>query len=402
MAVMKRVLLGVTGSIAAFKAASLASDLVKHDFDVRVILSSGARHFIAPLTFAALTGQPVVEDIWEDGSGEEGIVHIEAAHWADALVVAPASANALARLALGLVDDSLSAVALATRAPILLAPAMESGMWEHPATQEHIRTLMERGAVVVGPDDGRLASGGLGKGRMAEPSEIIRALRNLANKKLSLQGHRVLVSAGPTYEPIDPVRFLGNRSSGKMGYAIAIEAEARGADVTIVSGPTNLPAPADIEVIRVVSTRDMEEALMRQVAECSVVVMAAAIADYTPELVAEHKLKRGGFLDLRLVPTVDIAAALSGAAPAAVHVGFALESEDLIGRARRKLEGKHEQLVVANRIDKSHNPFGSDMNTVSLVTRESVEELAPMTKREVASRVWDTIEKLLAQRAPRD
>jgi len=399
---MKRVLLGVTGSIAAFKAASLTSDLVKHDFSVRVILSSGARHFIAPLTFAALTGRPVVEDIWEDGSGDEGIVHIEAAHWADALVVAPASANALARLALGLVNDSLSAVALATRAPILLAPAMESGMWEHSATQEHIRTLVERGAVVVGPNDGRLASGGLGKGRMAEPTEIIRALRYLTNKKRSLHGQRVLVSAGPTYEAIDPVRFLGNRSSGKMGYAIAIEAEARGADVTIVSGPTNLPAPAGIEVIRVESTRDMQEALVRQVDGCAVVVMAAAIADYTPEWVAEHKLKRDEVLDLRLVPTVDIAAALSEAAPAAVHVGFALESDDLVAEARRKLEAKHEQLVVANRIDESHNPFGSDMNTVSLVSRDSVEELAPMTKREVASRVWEAIEKLLAQRATRN
>lgn len=402
MTVMKRVLLGVTGSIAAFKAASLASDLVKDGYDVRAILSSGARHFIAPLTFAALTGQPVIDDTWQEDSDDQGIVHIDAAHWADALVVAPASANALARLALGLVNDSLSAVALATRAPILLAPAMESGMWEHAATQEHIRTLVERGAVIVGPAEGRLASGGIGKGRMAEPSEIVSALRNMANKKQSLQGHRVLVSAGPTYEPIDPVRFLGNRSSGKMGYAIAIEAEARGADVTIVSGPTDLAPPANVEVIRVESARDMQQALMRQVDECSVVVMAAAIADYTPESVAEHKLKRHEILDLCLVPTEDVAAALSRAAPAAVHVGFALESEDLIGGARRKLADKHQQLVVANRIDECHNPFGSDVNTVSLITRESVQELASMTKREVASRVWDTIEELLAQRPPQD
>lgn len=392
-----RVVLGVTGSIAAFKAAKLASDLVAGDFQVRVILTAGGEHFVTPLTFEAITGNPVVRDVWDEEPGGTRMGHLELARWADLIVVAPASASALARLAIGLADDMLSAVALAAVCPLLIAPAMESNMWAHPATQSNMDALVDRGAAVVGPEAGRLASGAVGPGRMTEPEGIRVAIEDALAVRRQLVGRTVLVTAGPTYEPIDPVRFIGNRSSGKMGYAVAREARDRGATVVLVAGPTSLPDPAGMEVIHVETHAHMRDEVLARVRRCDVAVMAAAVADFRPSERAREKLKRRGTISLELTPNSDIAAEAAEANPGAIHVGFALESEDLIDRARDKLTRKGQDLVVANAISPEHNPFGSDSNQVVLVTRDDVESLPPASKAKVARVLWDRVVDLLAE-----
>lgn len=393
-----RIVLGVTGSIAAFKAVQLASDLIKAGHLVRTVMTAGATHFVAPLSFEALTGLPVTVDVWDKESGDSRMGHLDLARWADVLVVAPASAGALARLALGLTDDMLGAVALASPAPLLVAPAMETGMYAHPATRTHLTTLLERGAIVVGPEMGRLASGTEGAGRMSEPADILMAVENLLTMNDRLSGLKVLVTAGPTYEPIDRVRFVGNRSSGKMGYAVAQEAARRGATVTVVSGPTALLPPNGVSVVPVETAAQMEEAVLAHAPQSDVVVMAAAVADFRPETIIDGKLKRKGRLTLDLVPTSDIASAASAAAPHAVHIGFALESQDLLASASEKMRRKGQRLVVANEISNEHNPFASDRNRVAFVTADGVEEYPPMKKAEVARLLWDEIESMLPPR----
>ncbi|MGH2443382.1 MAG: bifunctional phosphopantothenoylcysteine decarboxylase/phosphopantothenate--cysteine ligase CoaBC [Chloroflexota bacterium] len=325
--------------------------------------------------------------------------HLELARWAQVLVVAPASAGAIARLALGTTDDLLAATALACTAPVVLAPAMESAMFRHPATQLHLETMRSRGAAFAGPVDGRLASGAIGPGRMAEPAEIVAAIENVLMPKRDLTGKRVLVTAGPTYESIDPVRFLGNRSSGKMGFALAGEATRRGADVMLIAGPTSLSAPPGVRLERIESAAEMRAAVLDRVAGQDVVVMAAAVADFRPSEARSEKLKRGDGLVLHLVPTADIAAEAAALEPGALHVGFALETGNLVAAAREKMVRKKQDLVVANAISAEHNPFDSDSNRVTLVTGDSVQELPLLAKQEVAARIWDTVALLLLDRA---
>jgi phosphopantothenoylcysteine decarboxylase/phosphopantothenate--cysteine ligase len=391
-----KIVLAITGSIAAFKSAKLASDLVSRGDEVRCIVTRGGARFMTPLTFEALTGNPVASEVWDEQPGTSRMGHLELARWAHLLVVAPASANAIARLALGLTDDMLGSVALAARCPILLAPAMESSMWEHPATHGHVRTLRDRGVTVVGPETGRLASGATGSGRMSEPDDIARAITRVLGAGRQLDGRRVLVTAGPTYEPLDPVRFLGNRSSGKMGYAIAEEARDRGAVVTLVAGPTALPEPAGVETVKVETHEEMRQAVVSRAPEEDVIVMAAAVADFRPAQLSGSKIKRSGPLTLDLVPNSDIAAEAAAIAPRAIHVGFALESEDLVDRARDKLLRKGQNLVVANELSAEHNPFGSDRNRVVLVTSAGIRPIEETSKKDVARILWDEIAHLLA------
>jgi phosphopantothenoylcysteine decarboxylase/phosphopantothenate--cysteine ligase len=384
----------VSGSIAAFKGAALASALVREGYAVRAAMTPGALHFVSPLTYEALTGSPVSVEVWDEQSGT-AMGHLDLARWADVVVIAPASAGVIARIALGLTDDMLCAATLAFRGPIVVAPAMESAMFRHPATQLHIETLRTRGAMFVGPETGRLASGEDGEGRMTEPEEIVSVVRALLETG-DLAGRRVLVTAGPTLEPLDSVRFIGNRSSGKMGYALAGEARRRGAHVLLITGPTSLPEPDGIEVKQVETAEQMRGAVLEAAAGMDVVIMAAAVADFRAERPSEGKIKREGSLRLDLVPTEDIAVAAVRNAPNAVHVGFALEVDDLENGARAKLESKGLHLVVGNLVSREHGPFGSETNEVTLVGRESLQRLREMTKREVATRVLDEVVKLLA------
>lgn len=384
-----RILLGVSGSVAAFKAAALAGELVRRGHEVRVILTPGGARFVSSVTFRGMTGRPVATSLWEDA----GIEHLDLAHWADLLAVAPASAGVIARLALGVPSDVLGATALAYQGPLLIAPAMESAMWRHPATQEHVATLRGRGALLVGPEIGRLASGTTGEGRMAEPETIADAIEAAVRRDLA--GRRVLVTAGPTYEAIDDVRFIGNRSSGKMGFAMAEEARNRGAQVTVVAGPTTATPPVGVELVRVESHVEMRHAVLERAGRQDVYVMAAAVADFRPGERAEGKITRGGALQIALEGTSDIAAEVAAAAPGAVHVGFALETGDLAARARDKMQRKGQQLVVANAITAEASPFGSDRNRVMLVSEAGVEQLPELSKREVARITWDRIIPLL-------
>jgi len=383
--------LGVTGSIAAFKAAKLASDLIQAGTQVRVVLTSGGARFVSALTFAALTGHAVSDDIWDEQPGRSRIGHLELARWADILVVAPASAHSIAGLALGLSDTLLGAVALSTTAPLLVAPAMETHMYRHAATQQHLHTLLERGASIVGPENGHLASGAEGAGRMSEPDAIRSAVMDTLGRSQDLEGFTVLVTAGPTYEPIDPVRFIGNRSSGKMGYAIADEAAKRSARVILVTGPTALRPPTGVDVVQVETTEQMRQAVLARVTGADVVVMAAAVADFRPSTPSAEKLKRQDAISLQLSPTADISAEVARLAPRAIHVGFALESADLLSQARDKLNRKNIDLVVANEISTEHNPFGADTNRVAIVSHDGVEQLAEMSKPEVAVKLWDVV-----------
>lgn len=391
-----RILLGVSGSIAAFKAATIVTELVKGGHQVRCVLTEAATHFVTPLTFEALSGYPVAVDIWDEQPGASHIGHLELARWGEALVVAPASADILAKLSLGLADDMLTSVALAFSGPVIVAPAMETRMWRHPATQGHIETLKGRGVRFVVPVSGRLASGSTGVGRMQEPETIVAEVLSTLQRSRDLSGIRALITAGPTYEPIDPVRFIGNRSSGKMGYALAQEAAARGATVQLVAGPTLLPDPPGLQVTHVETTAQMRDAVLDSVSALDVVIMAAAVADFRVEEPALEKMRRSEADVLHLVPTPDIAAEAARAAPDAIHVGFALETHDLIKSARSKLQRKGQDIVVANALSPDHNPFGSESNRVTLVMAESMLELPALPKRDVASRIWDQILRLRA------
>ncbi|HYO50413.1 MAG TPA: bifunctional phosphopantothenoylcysteine decarboxylase/phosphopantothenate--cysteine ligase CoaBC [Chloroflexia bacterium] len=390
----KRIILGISGGIAAYKVADLASRLAQAGALVDVIMTQGAQRFVTPLTFQALTKRPVRTDIYADWLGED-TGHVGLAHNADLMVVAPATAHTIARMALGLSDDLLCAVYLSTRAPLLLVPAMESGMFLHPATQEHLETLRSRGAVIMQPAEGHLASGATGVGRLPEVPEILAGIRRTLGINGPLTGRRVVVSAGGTQEPLDPVRYIGNRSSGKMGYAIAEEAYYAGADVTLVSGPVALPPPYGIRLVNVLTTREMEAAVRREVADADALIMAAAVADYAPLEVSEQKIKKTGEnLTIALGRNPDILVGLTEMdLPNLVRVGFAAETQDLLENARQKLEKKQLDLNIANDAVAS---IGTDASALTFISKDgNVEQLLPLPKTESARLIVERVAQLV-------
>ena len=391
----RRIVLGVTGGIAAYKACDLVSRLKKRGAQVRVVLTAHACNFVPPLTFETLSGNPAYVDTFAPRAEME---HIALAKWADLFVVAPATANAIAKFACGIADDLLSTTALAMTAPVLIAPAMNANMYRHPATRANLETLRARGVKTVGPESGHLACGDDDIGRMSEPEAIVEAIEAILNPKRDLEGRRVLVTAGPTVERIDPVRYITNRSSGKMGYAIAEAARDRGAEVTLVSGPVALQAPAGVEVVCIESSAELCEAVLARGERADVVVQAAAPADFTPANVAGQKIKKtGAGMALELKNTTDIAAELGRRKhDGQVLVAFAAETNDLIENARAKLARKNADLVVANDVSRSDAGFGVDTNAVTLVTRDGERELPLMSKRGVADGILDCVAGLLA------
>jgi phosphopantothenoylcysteine decarboxylase/phosphopantothenate--cysteine ligase len=386
-----RVLLGVSGGIAAYKAAELVRLLRKQGHEVRCALTRSAASFVAPLTLEVLSGQRVYQEEYlaATGSGEEA--HITAAAWAEVLCVAPATTHVLARLALGLGDDFLTTTALAFAGPVVMAPAMHSVMWEKETTRQHVETLTRRGVWLAGPVEGPLASGEVGMGRMAEPEEIARVIEAAAGGG-PLAGRTVLVTAGPTYEPVDPVRFLGNRSSGRMGFALAAEAVRRGARTIVVAGPVALPTPPGATRIDVTTAQEMERAVGALAPSADLIVMAAAVADFRPVRPAERKIKKeeGGLAAIELEENPDILAGLRALAPGAVLVGFAAETDDLERNARSKLERKRADFLVANDVSRSDIAFGSAENEVTVYRREGEPVfLSRRPKGELAASLFD-------------
>lgn len=399
----RRILVAVTAGIAAYKIPELVRTLQRAGHTVRCVLTREAAHFVSPLVLRALTGEPVRSELLEPS--EEGeIDHIALADWTELAIVAPATANTLARMAHGLADDLLTAVLLATRAPVLVAPAMNVNMWEHPATRANVATLRERGVQTVGPEAGELACGWQGEGRMSEP-ETIAGRAELALGSDSLAGLSVIATAGGTREPIDAVRSLSNSSSGKMGFAVAAEAARRGARVVLIAAPCALATPPGVERVDVRTALEMRDAVMAALPRADVVVKAAAVADFRPASARGHKLKKealseGEGLRLELVPNPDILAEVAAQSDDRIVVGFAAESEDVIPAAQRKLARKGCDLMVANDISRADAGFDVDSNAVSFVwPGGEVEELPLLPKAEVAARLFDHIEKLLQGRS---
>lgn len=402
-----QIALVVTGGVAAYKAAELVRRLQQEGLEVQVIMTRSAQEFVTPLTFAALTGQKVITDMFAGESGasanvESAIEHIAVAQRIDALVIAPATANTLARLARGIADDFLTTLYLATTAPVIVAPAMNVNMWEHAATQENLRLLRERGVRVVSPEEGYLACGMVGAGRLAGNEAIVQALLEVMGIKRDLERETVLVTAGPTCEDIDPVRYISNRSSGKMGYALAEAARRRGARVILVSGPTALKAPAGVELVSVRTTEQMHHAVLQRAAEATIVVMAAAVADYRPRMQQEQKLKRGsGPASLDLEPTPDILADLAQRKGDRLLVGFAAETNDVAANARKKLASKGTDLMVANDVTQEGAGFDVETNIVSIFARDGRELSLPrLSKLDVANRIFDELLQLRSATRP--
>lgn len=395
----KTVVLGVTGGIAAYKACELTSRLRKAGAQVYVVMTKNACEFVAPLTFETLSNHPVVTDTFARPEKWE-VEHVALAKRADVFVIAPATANIMAKLAVGLADDMLSTTALATRAPLLIAPAMNTGMWENAATRQNVETLRARGARLIGPEGGFLACGDQGAGRMSEPETIFDAIAETLARTEDMRGLRMLVTAGPTQEKIDPVRYLTNRSSGKMGYAVAQAAAERGARVTLVSGPVRLAAPAGVEMVPVVSTQDLYNEMTRRCGEADVIVQAAAPADFTPVSAAEHKLKKqGGDMTLALRETPDVAAAVGRLKrEGQTLVGFAAETDNVLENAGGKLLKKRLDMIVANDVTAPGAGFDVDTNVVTFITKDARETLPLMSKREVAQRL---LSRVLALRGAR-
>ncbi|HET7214049.1 MAG TPA: bifunctional phosphopantothenoylcysteine decarboxylase/phosphopantothenate--cysteine ligase CoaBC [Terriglobia bacterium] len=400
-----RVALGVTGGIAAYKAAELLRMLQERGLDVQVVMTAGARNFITPLTFASLSGHKVITDMF-GGAGEEpnvesAIEHIAVAQGIDALVIAPATANVMAKIAQGIADDFLTTLCLATRAPIVVAPAMNVNMWENAATQQNLQTLRTRGIQVLEPDEGYLACGMIGSGRLASVESIARAVFETLRLRDDLRNETVLISAGPTEEPLDPVRYITNRSSGKMGYALAEACTRRGAAVTLVSGPTRLPAPAGVSVENVRTTAEMRDAMLRCLARATVVLMAAAVVDFAPARIEPEKIKkRQGALTLELKPTLDILAEISRRRkPDQLVVGFAAETSNLLENAASKLQEKGLDMIVANDVTQPGAGFDADTNIVTLIfPGGQVKPLEKMSKLDAAHAILDEAMALRAKR----
>lgn len=398
--------MGVTGGIAAYKAAELVRALQRAGAEVHVVMTASAQRFVQPLTFAALTGHRVITSLWDEFGPEEsapeqnGIDHIAEAQWTEALVVAPATANILAKFANGIADDFLTTMYLASEAPVLVAPAMNVNMWNHAATQANLETLRQRGVRVVEPGTGDLACGMVGAGRMAEPEAIAEMVMKTLNRRHDLAGEVVLVTAGGTREAIDPVRFVGNRSSGKMGYALAEAAQNRGARVVLVSGPTALRAPARCEFISVTTAEEMRQAVLLRQSEATLVIKAAAVADYRPVAVSEQKLKRSGPLTLELSPTEDILAeVVRRRRPSQIIVGFAAETHDELENGRAKLLKKGADAIVVNNVAGRGVGIDADENAATFLTSTKAIELPQMDKRELADRILDEIAALRLPRA---
>jgi phosphopantothenoylcysteine decarboxylase/phosphopantothenate--cysteine ligase len=395
---MSLIALGVTGGIGAYKAVEVARGLQKAGHDVVAIMTRAARKFVGPLTFEAITSRRVITDQFTPGVNSD-IEHIAIASEIDLLLVAPATANIIGKFANGIADDFLTSLYLATHAPVLIAPAMNTNMFEHPAVRQNISRLMDRGVQFVDPGSGYLACGWIGKGRLAEPPEVVVAAQQVLQPPGALRGRRVVVTAGPTYEDLDPVRYLGNRSSGKMGFALAGEALRRGADVVLVVGPTSAEAPPTSQLVQVRTAAEMYRAVMEQSRNADVVIMAAAVADYTPTQVAGEKIaKDHEEITLRLARTKDILAELGrarGSNDRPLLVGFAAETHDVIAKARAKRRIKRADLIVANDVSRSDAGFGSDANEVTLISADGEQSVPLQGKVGVARAVLDKIESML-------
>ncbi len=412
----RRILVGVCGGIASYKTIELVSRLQQASAIVDVILTEHAEDFIRPLTFATMSHRPVYTDLWE-ASGHAAEMHIELGERAELLALVPATANTLAKLAHGIADNMLTAVALATRAPLLVAPAMYHNMYTHPATQANLALLQERGVHIVGPVVGHLASGAVGPGRLPETDVLLGAIRTVLGRSGNLAGRHVVITAGGTQEPIDPVRYVGNRSSGKMGYALAEEARDRGARVTLISGPVALSAPYGVELQAVDTALHMRNAVHEAIVDADVLIMSAAVADYRPSAPAARKIKKGetqqssddaGTLTLHLVQNPDILGELAHAPDGKntriptrlVRVGFAAETNDIMSNAQKKLVEKQLSLLIANDVSRSDSGFGADTNKVFIFHADApVEDLPVMSKTDVAAAIWDRIVSLLGTRS---
>lgn len=398
-----KIALGVSGGIAAYKAAEIVRLLQDRGIRVQVVMTRAAQEFVRPLTFAALSGEKVITDLFgsaaEQPNIDSSVEHIAVAQSIDALVVAPATADVLAKFAQGLATDFLTTLFLATTAPVVVAPAMNVNMWNHPATQANLEVLRKRGVRVVEPDSGYLACGMTGAGRLAENEAIVAAAMEALGASQELAGETVLITAGPTREKIDPVRYLSNRSSGRMGYALAEAALRRGARVLLVSGPTALSAPGGAEVTPVESAEEMRQAVTKLLSQATIVIKTAAVSDYRPKKTASQKLKRSGPISLELEPTSDILAELGRHKGSRVIVGFAAETENALENARKKLSAKHIDAIVVNDVSQEGIGFDSDSNAVTVITHEEVIEVPETTKWEVAQRVLDQVVKLRKRRA---
>ena len=396
-----RITLGVTGSIACYKAVDIASRLVQAGAELDVIMTDGALEFLKPITFSAITHKPVVTSLF-DPQSELSMDHVALAGRSDVILVAPATADAMAKAAWGLAGDALSATLLATRAPVIFAPAMDANMYDNAATVENVARLRSRGAVIAGPAEGRLASGLVGSGRMLEPSALVDHVRMVLARGGDLSGRKIVVSAGGTQEAIDPVRVVTNRSSGKMGFAIARAARDRGASAVIVAAPTALPDPTGVDVVRVESALEMRDAVTAQCEDADAVVMAAAVADWRPATSADRKLKKGAAstLTVDMVRNPDIVAGIGGNL---VKVGFAAETEDVIENAHGKLVDKGLDLIAANDVTSADSGFASDTNRVALLDRDGgVTELGLLTKYDVGHRILDKVAHMLESAAGGD
>ncbi len=392
-----KVMVGVSGGIAAYKAAEVVRALQRQALEVRVVMTEGAQKFIQPLTFAALTGHKVITSLWptgesEDASMDASIEHIAEAQWADALVVAPATAGILAKFAHGMADDFLTTMYLATTAPVLVAPAMNVNMWEHPATQANLELLKQRGVRVIEPGSGHLACGMVGPGRLAEPEFIANAVLNALGRSHDLAGETVLITAGGTREALDPVRFLGNRSSGKMGYALAEAAQSRGAKVILISAPSALYPPAHCELVKVTTAEEMRNAVLSRMTEATLVIKSAAVADYKPSFVADQKLKRTGPLTIEFLPTEDILAeVVRQRKPGQLIVGFAAETENAQANGRAKLLRKGVDAIVVNDVSREGVGFDADLNGATFLTATTAIDFPDMPKRALADRILDEV-----------
>lgn len=392
-----RIVLGVCGGIAAYKAAELTRLLQQAGHEVQVVMTAAAGEFIRPLTFAALTGKKVITTLFSGESPSDtlssAVEHIGVAQEHDVLVVAPATADTLAKFANGLADDFLSTLYLAFRGPVILAPAMNTAMWEHPATRANVKTLRERGSRIVEPSEGWLACGSIGSGRLADPAEIAEAVQALAASKQDFRAETVLITAGPTQEPIDPVRFLSNRSSGKMGYALAKAARSRGAHVVLVSGPVSVAAPEGVDLVSVRTAMGMRDAVMQHLESATIIIKAAAVADYYVADVPQQKLKKNAErLALELEPTPDILAETGRLKADRILVGFAAETQNLAEESRRKMVSKNCDMVVGNLVNREGTGFDSDRNQVLIMTRDGrTVEAGPAGKLEIAHRILDEI-----------
>jgi phosphopantothenoylcysteine decarboxylase/phosphopantothenate--cysteine ligase len=403
-----KIALGVSGGVAAYKAAEIVRLLQDRGIRVQVVMTAGAQEFVRPLTFAALSGEKVITGLFaaESGEGqaniESAIEHIAVAQSTDALLVAPATADVLARFAQGIANDFLSTLYLATTAPVVVAPAMNVNMWNHPATQANLDILRKRGVRIVEPGDGYLACGMTGSGRLAENEKIVAAVMEALGTSQDLAGETVLVTAGPTREKIDPVRYLTNRSSGRMGYAIAEAALRRGARVLLVSGPTVIAAPGAAELTRVETAEEMRDAVLKLLPESTIVIKTAAVADFRPKAVAGQKIKRNNNdnnkdkaeMTLELEPTADILAEVAARKTSQIVVGFAAETENVLENARKKLASKSLDAIVVNDVSREGVGFDSDRNAVTIISQNEVVEVPETSKWEVAHRVLDQVVKL--------